>query len=191
MAVHLLVAQGLWAILPAYLSNVLATIVGGGPPIDGGRTFSDGRRVLGDGKTWRAIALAPVLATLATVALHEVAPSLGAGLTDFGPAPYYLVHAYAMALGALVGDLTASFVKRRLGKPRGDRWLGPDQYDFVLGAMAFGLLAATATMPWVGTNWFLGAFTVGPVLVILILTPAVHLIVNGIGYLIGLKEVPW
>ncbi len=191
MAVHLLVVQGLWAILPAYASNVFATLVGGGPPVDGGRTWSDGRRVLGDGKSWRGLLLAPVLAVLLTVGLHHAAPSVGLGVTDFGASPFYLVHAYALALGALVGDMTASFVKRRLGKERGARWLGPDQYDFIAGALVFGVLAGLATALALGTNWFMDTFTLGPVLVILILTPGLHLLVNGIGYLIGVKEVPW
>lgn len=191
MAVHLVVLQGLWAILPAYASNILATLVGGGPPVDGGRIWSDGRRMLGDGKSWRGLLLAPVLATLLAVGLHAWAPMVGLGLTDFGPSPWYLVHAYALALGALVGDIAASFIKRRLGKERGARWLGPDQYDFILGALLFGLIASLATATAVGSIWFLDAFTLGPVLVILILTPGLHLLVNMIGYWIGVKEVPW
>lgn len=191
MAVHVVVVQGLWAILPAYCSNILAVLVGGGPPIDGGRTLSDGRRILGDGKTWRGLILAPVLATVIAVGLHAGAPRLGFGVTDFGASPWYLLHAYALAVGALVGDLTASFIKRRLGKIRGDRWLGPDQYDFILGALAFGLIAGSLTAPVLGANWFLATFTIGPLLVILILTPGLHLLVNVIGYLIGVKEVPW
>ncbi len=41
-----------WAMLPAYVPNNAAVLAGGGRPIDGGRTW-DGKRVLGDGKTWR------------------------------------------------------------------------------------------------------------------------------------------
>lgn len=191
MAVHLVVVQGLWAILPAYASNMLATVVGGGAPVDGGRVWTDGRRVLGDGKTWRAVALAPLLAGLLGLGLHFVAPRAGMGVTDFGPAHWAFVHAYALALGALLGDMGASFVKRRLGKERGARWLGPDQYDFIAGALVLAFLISLITTPFVGYVWFLEAFTLGPLLVIMILTPALHLIVNGIGYLIGVKEVPW
>ncbi len=191
MAVHFVVVQGLWVILPAYASNMLATLVGGGPPVDGGRTWKDGRRVLGDGKTWRAIILSPILAALLGVGLHWLAPRVGMGVTDFGPLPWAFVHAYALALGALVGDMGASFVKRRLGKERGARWLGPDQYDFIVGALALAFLTSLITAPLVGTVWFLEAFPLGPLLVIVILTPMLHLIVNMIGYVIGVKEVPW
>ena len=38
-------------IVPAYLSNASMVITGGGRPIDGGKLFRDGRRILGDHKT--------------------------------------------------------------------------------------------------------------------------------------------
>jgi len=191
MPVHAVVLQGLWAFLPAYCSNMLATLVGGGPPIDGGRVLGDGRRALGEGKTWRGLLAAPLLATLVGVAQHHLAPAFGFGVTGFGPAPWYAVHAYALALGALVGDLGASFLKRRLGKQRGARWLGPDQLDFVAGGLLVGALASLAVAPLAGGAWFLEAFAWGPLLAILIFTPALHVLVNGIGYVIGVKEVPW
>jgi CDP-2,3-bis-(O-geranylgeranyl)-sn-glycerol synthase len=188
---HATVVQGLWFIFPAYASNVLATLVGGGPPIDGGRNWSDGRRVLGDGKTWRGLILAPLLALAVGALQHAYAADVGFGVTDFGEGPIHLVPVYALALGALLGDVGASFLKRRLGKQRGSRWLGPDQYDFVAGALLLAALASLATMAATGSFWLTEALTWGPLLVILILTPGLHLLVNGIGYLIGVKEVPW
>lgn len=189
---HLTVVQGLWLFLPAYAANVLAVVVGGGAPIDGGRVHADGKRVLGDGKTWRGLLIAPILATLLAVLLHWAAPRLaGWGVTGFGESPWYLVHAWAMATGALVGDVGKSYIKRRLDKPRGEMWLGPDQYDFVLGGLLFALLGSLLTLPATGGIWLLQALTLGPLLVILILTPGLHLLVNVIGYWLGLKEVPW
>lgn len=188
---HATVVQGLWLIFPAYAANVLATLVGGGPPVDGGRVWSDGRRMLGDGKTWRGLVLAPLLALAFGVLQHAYAAEVGLGVTDFGESPIYLAHVYALALGALVGDVGASFVKRRLGKERGARWLGPDQYDFVAGALLLAALASLLTMAFTGSFWLGAALGWGPLLVILILTPGLHLLVNGIGYLIGVKEVPW
>jgi CDP-2,3-bis-(O-geranylgeranyl)-sn-glycerol synthase len=188
---HVTVVQGLWLILPAYASNVLATLVGGGPPIDGDRDWSDGRRMLGDGKTWRGLILAPLLAVLVGAGQHAYAEAFGFGVTDFGASPYYLFHVYALAVGALLGDMGASFVKRRLGRERGERWLGPDQYDFIAGSLGLALLVSLVTALATGSVWLLAALAWGPFLVILILTPGLHLIVNGIGYLIGVKEVPW
>ncbi|MDD1705711.1 MAG: CDP-archaeol synthase, partial [Methanoregulaceae archaeon] len=39
--------------MPAYVPNPVAAFLGGGRPIDGGNNFRDGRRIFGDGKTWR------------------------------------------------------------------------------------------------------------------------------------------
>jgi len=94
-------------------------------------------------------------------------------------------------VGALLVDMGASFVKRRLGRERGERWLGPDQYDFIAGSLGLALLVSLVTALATGSVWLLAALAWGPFLVILILTPGLHLIVNGIGYLIGVKEVPW
>jgi len=188
---HQVVVQGLWLIFPAYASNVLATLVGGGPPVDGGRTLSDGHRMLGDGKTWRAVIVAPLLATAIGAGQHALAPTVGMGVTDFAGSPYDLVHVYALALGALVGDMAMSFIKRRTGRDRGARWLGPDQYDFIVGSVGLAALASLATAPLAGSFWLGEALTLGPALVILIMTPGLHLLVNAIGYLIGVKEVPW
>jgi CDP-2,3-bis-(O-geranylgeranyl)-sn-glycerol synthase len=40
-------------VLPLWVANAAPTLLGGGPPIDGGRVWRDGRRILGDGKTIR------------------------------------------------------------------------------------------------------------------------------------------
>ena len=40
-------------VLPLWFGNAAPTILGGGPPIDGGRYWRDGNRMLGDGKTIR------------------------------------------------------------------------------------------------------------------------------------------
>ena len=42
-----------WIMVPAYVPNSAAALLGGGTPIDFGRTCSDGKRVFGDGKTYR------------------------------------------------------------------------------------------------------------------------------------------
>ncbi|MFX0014836.1 MAG: CDP-2,3-bis-(O-geranylgeranyl)-sn-glycerol synthase [Promethearchaeota archaeon] len=40
-------------VLPLWFGNAAPTMLGGGSPIDGNRYWSDGRRILGDGKTIR------------------------------------------------------------------------------------------------------------------------------------------
>ncbi|HLE96271.1 MAG TPA: CDP-2,3-bis-(O-geranylgeranyl)-sn-glycerol synthase [Candidatus Thermoplasmatota archaeon] len=182
----------LWFLLPAYLANMAPVFVGGGAPMDGGRVWRDGRRILGAGKTWRGFLLAPPVAALLYTGLEALAR---AGWLPFPPlaATPAWTFAFALALGygALFGDAMESFFKRRLGKERGARWLGFDQLDFVLGAWILAILVSTVVAPVYGGVWFVAAFTPVILLVQLLATPALHLIVNWIGFKIGKKDVPW
>ena len=45
-----------------------------------------------------------------------------------------------LSFGALLGDMGKSFIKRRLGKNRGDSWPIADQYDLVVGAFVMMLI---------------------------------------------------
>lgn len=182
----LVVLSALWLMLPAYLANMLPVFVGGGAPIDMGATWRDGKRILGDGKTWRGLLLAPLLAAALTFPLQWAADHTAWGSWGFpgwGAWPWWVVLAYALGLGALTGDAVESFVKRRTGRDRGEKWFPWDQLDFILGALLFGLLAAPTR--------FFTLFTPQRLVVIVLLTPALHLLVNWIGYNLGLKKVPW
>lgn len=78
-----------------------ALVLGGrGRSLDGGRALADGRPLFGPSKTWRGSVAALGATPLAAQLLGW---GWGAGL--------------AVALGAIAGDLLASFVKRRAGLP--------------------------------------------------------------------------
>ncbi len=79
-------------------------------PVDGGARFTDGRPLFGPSKTWRGL-LSGVLLTAI------VSQLLGFGLL------------LGMLFGAasLAGDLSSSFIKRRLGVVSSDRALLLDQ----------------------------------------------------------------
>ena len=67
--------QGLWVILPAYIANGAAPILGGERRMDFGKTFR-GNDLLGGGKTWEGFAFAIASGT-----------SVGFLQTIFGPMP--------------------------------------------------------------------------------------------------------
>ena len=68
--------------LPAYLPNNCAVIFGGGMPLDFGKDYGDGRRILGDGKTFRGTIGGTMSGILAGLFLNLIAPYLG--LPTFG-----------------------------------------------------------------------------------------------------------
>jgi CDP-2,3-bis-(O-geranylgeranyl)-sn-glycerol synthase len=168
-----------WIMLPAYVPNPVAAAAGGGRPIDGGKYFSDGRRIFGDGKTYRGFIigiLAGIIVGIFQIFL-QTHPAFA-----FLPVHTYL-SVFLFSFGALLGDLLKSFFKRRLGKERGEKWMIADQYDLVAGAF---LLAVIFDYSWV-----ISTITLPILVFILILTPVLHRAMNIIGYIAGVKDVPW
>ncbi|AKU06481.1 MULTISPECIES: CDP-2,3-bis-(O-geranylgeranyl)-sn-glycerol synthase [Haloferax] len=176
-----LVATAFWAMLPAYVPNNAAVLAGGGRPIDGGRTWG-GRRVLGDGKTWRGTAAGTLAGTLLAVVLNAVGPAVSGALGVSLPT-FPLAAGFGLALGAMLGDIGASFLKRRSGRERGAAFPGLDQLDFVVGALVLALVAAP--------GWFSATFTLPVLAVVLVMTPVLHVVTNVGAYLLGLKNEPW
>lgn len=127
--------------------------------MDMGRKFLDGRRILGEGKTVRGFFGGLVVGTI--VGMLQGRPLVG----------------FLLALGAMLGDLAGSFIKRRLNIGRGEAAPGLDQLTFVVVAL---LLASPVEA--VGRQ---------AVAMILILTPPIHLATNFIGYKLGLKSRPY
>jgi len=85
--------------------------------------------------------------------------------------------------GAMTGDLVKSFLKRRVGFKQGAPLPLVDQLDLVVGAWVFTYVFSH--------GWFVANFTLWVMLVILIITPVLHITVNIIGYKLGKKDVPW
>ena len=162
-----IIGSALWFILPAYFANATPVVLGGGPPLDGGRCLGDGRRIFGDGKTVRGFVAGIVAGTVIGV-LQGIAK---------GSFSHYFSLGFLLALGALLGDLMGSFIKRRLGIERGGALPGLDQLGFVIIAL---LLASPVEVP----SW-------QAIVAIFLITPALHLATNFIGYKLKLKSRPY
>ena len=168
-----------WIMVPAYVPNPVAALCGGGTPIDFSRNYTDGRRILGDGKTYRGL-VCGVLAGIAAGALQIWL----SGTYNLTFLPQQTVASITiLAFGALLGDMAKSFVKRRLGKDRGQAWPIADQYDLVAGAFVLMLI--------IDPVWIFATITLPILIVILILTPLLHRAVNIVGYASGVKKEPW
>jgi CDP-2,3-bis-(O-geranylgeranyl)-sn-glycerol synthase len=83
----------------------------------------------------------------------------------------------------MLGDLTKSFFKRRLGLDRGSPLPVADQLDFVVGAWVLTFIFFR--------DWFVQNFTLPVILVLLILSPLLHVAINLLGYKLGKKKEPW
>lgn len=181
MALTEIILTAFWAMLPAYIPNNAAVIFGGGKPVDMGRNWR-GNRILGDGKTWRGsiggIAAGVVVALILNAILPQAQKLTGAEFASF---PFLVV--LLLPTGAILGDIAASFIKRRLDRERGAPFPGVDQLDFVAGSL--GLLFIFEG------SWASSVFTPQVLAVVLIITPVLHLGTNFIGFRLGLKDEPW
>lgn len=175
------VVTGVWAMLPAYVPNNAAVLAGGGRPLDGGRTVGE-RRLLGDGKTWRGTIAGIVAGVLLALGLDAIAPSAGDILGVSVPS-FPVGAIIALPVGAMAGDILASFLKRRLDKSRGAALPVVDQLDFTVGA----LILVTLVNP----TWTRATFTVPVLIVVVLITPILHLLTNAVAYVTGLKAEPW
>ena len=176
-----IVAIAVWVMLPAYIPNNVAVVAGGGRPIDAGRTWR-GARLLGDGKTWRGTIFGTAAGLLVALLLNQL-HSTATGATGFGLPEFTIPAAVALPFGAMLGDILASFLKRRTGRERGASFPVVDQLDFVVVALALTAIVAT--------DWFLATFTLPVLVVVFLLTPLLHVSTNVIAYALGLKDEPW
>jgi len=162
--------NALYYIFPAYCANAAPVIFGGGRPIDEGRNFLDGKPIFGSNKTWRGFISGILIGTLVGWAQETLAPN--AGLPKGS-----LLLGFILSLGALIGDLIGSFIKRRLNLKPGKPLPISDQIDFVLVALLFSL--AVQPPPLIEA------------LIIILLTAPIHILVNLMAYLLRLKKTPW
>lgn len=179
-----IIIQAIWLIFPAYVANASAVIVGGGKPIDSGRMYKDGKRLLGDGKTWRGLlggTLFGITVGLGMMVLLKYGQNLlSFPLTNFGGYPFMLLFFFTLCFGALMGDIIESFFKRRIGKERGEDWFVLDQLDFIVGALVLTISVSFLVAhfyPQEG-NWFMSTVTLQHILIIVIVTPFVHIATN-------------
>jgi CDP-2,3-bis-(O-geranylgeranyl)-sn-glycerol synthase len=173
-----IIITAVWLMLPAYISNPMAVVFGGGTPVDFGKNWKDGRRILGDGKTFRGLIGGTACGVIIGLIQMWIFPSLS--LNSFT-----LTAIIALSFGALLGDMIKSFFKRRLGYSRGAKLPLIDQLDFVAGAWALTYIF--------DPRWFSENFLSSPwiIITVLILTPLFHRLTNIFGYYIKLKKEPW
>jgi CDP-2,3-bis-(O-geranylgeranyl)-sn-glycerol synthase len=149
---------------PAYFANAAPLLLGGGKALDGGRILSDGQPIFGAHKTIRGV-IAGILVGTAIGAAESLVDSR------------LLIGGFLISLGAVLGDLFGAFIKRRLKVDPGRPFPILDQLDFVLGSLVVGY----------------SYFQIGLVsaLLVVVVTPPIHLATNYGAYLLGIKKTQW
>lgn len=197
--VILIVAGSFLFIAPAYATNACMVVFGrNGTPIDGGRNFIDGKRLLGGGKTWQGFIGGVISGTLTgalltTLSIFLIWPyvqeqiALGypmyladpTYLNQFYNPPFLLglLRVFLISLGAPIGDLIGSFLKRRLNLVRGAPAPIIDQLDFLLGAIFLTFIIFPL---W----WMYIVFA-------LLVTLLLHILANTLAFKLGYSKEPW
>ncbi|RLI91355.1 MAG: CDP-2,3-bis-(O-geranylgeranyl)-sn-glycerol synthase [Candidatus Altiarchaeales archaeon] len=182
--------DAIWFILPAYFANMTPVHVAKlsfleplGKPMDFGKKIF-GKRIFGDGKTWRGFFAGIIVGTLVsyiqTISQKEIELILQNLLNDqnFHLPLMNIELAFMLSLGAMVGDIAGSFIKRQSGLKRGDPAPLLDQLDFVFGAVFFSWL-------------LLRKINYERFYVLILVTPVLHVITNFIAWIYKLKRKPW
>lgn len=164
MNLSLLVFEALKFIFPAYCANGAPVLGGGGKPLDLGQNFIDGKRIFGANKTFRGF-------------FFGLSIGAAVGVLDCLLFSFPWQFAVLTPLGGLLGDLMGAFLKRRLGIAPGGLLPVIDQIDFVVGALVFSL-------PLRLINW-------ETAIIVLLITPPIHLFTNFLAYKLKLKKNPW
>ncbi len=153
------ILASIWLYLPAYFANATPVVLGGGPPLDGGGKWLDGKPFLGSHKTLRG----SIVGILAGTIIGTLQGSFMIGLSQ--------------GVGAILGDLISSFLKRRKDIAPGESFPLLDQLDFIIVAVILSQQFTTASLQ--------------EIITIIIVTIPIHYFMNYVSWLIKMKEHPW
>ena len=187
--VIVIILNGFWLFLPAMLPNSAAVVFGkmGKTKIDFGKSWR-GKRIFGDGKSWAGLfggGFSGIFLGLILIGISAL----------FGSPDYWGYGGFwanigilaCLSFGAILGDLMAAFIKRRLGLERGAKAPILDQYDFVFGSFLFLII-----FDW---NFFYDMYIEGyhwiALVFLLLIIWFLHRGTNILGYKIGVKDQPW
>ena len=200
-----ILGMAFFVLVPSFIANGMMVITGkikGIPryPIDGGKTFKDGKRILGDGKSWNGFIggwlsgflisatfcwyffkliyqgdTYDMFSFITKSKIHEFISSVYRnGNVNWSG---YILSQFFIALGSPVRDMIGSFFKRRVKRGRGEVFLFWDQNDFII-------ISAAIACIWFPLAWYYWVC-------LILVTPLMTAFANYIGFLIGKKDVPW
>lgn len=162
------VLQLVYFMVPAYAANMTPPFVkywkGWNPPI--------ARRHLGAHKTVLGFTFGVCAAVVATFIQSRIAWE-----DSIVTYEQWLALGLRLGIGAMAGDSAKSFVKRRLGIPPGQSWIPFDQLDFVIGALVL--------------TWHRAPLSLLDYALILTVSAGGDIVVNHLGYWLGIRDTNW
>lgn len=179
----LIILKAFYFCWPAYLANMMPVIFDRlgilkslKKPIDGGKKLGE-NRLFGENKTWRGIVagiIGGIIAAFIQYCLLQNDIFSNLAIIDYSG---FIVLGLLGGLGAILGDLAKSFLKRRLSIKSGRSWPIFDQIDYIAG---FFLFTYWFTRP----DWRI-------IVAAIVLSLVLHPIVNVVAYLLKIKKVWW
>ena len=164
-----LILKSLYFFLPAYIANMspvlFRRIPWGNKPVS--------VKFFGENKTWRGMIIGTIIGGM-IFALQKIIHLGWQGLALIDYNDFSIGLGFLMGSGALLGDLVKSYYKRKAGIAPGKKWIPFDQLDFVLGGLVLG--------------FFVYIPPAEVALVLIIISPLLHIIVNYLGYLLKINK---
>lgn len=177
------VGKLIWFFLPAGVANMAPVLFKNtvpflAVPVDNNIQLG-GKPLFGNHKTWRGL----IVGTLCGGLVFASQKYLSTVSDLFSTFPVYEYtnfpwwFGFLLGLFALLGDMFKSFFKRRFSISDGAMWFPFDQIDFVIGALlAISIFVYVDIATW---------------LTVLGLAIFFHILINRIGFHMGLKDTPW
>lgn len=166
--------------LPAYFANMTPVFARKFPflnyPVDFGKKLG-GIRIFGAHKTYRGLVfgiLAAIILAYIQFVVYDYSFFNSLSFFDYSN---WLLFGLLMGAGAVLGDTIKSFFKRRAGVKPGQRFIFWDQLDYVFGALLF--------------VWIVFDLNIKMIITIIIVSFFLHIIINHIGYYLGIRDVKW
>lgn len=161
-------------LIPAYVSNGLPVLFGGGAPLDFGKKWVDNKYIFGKNKTIRGFISGVLGGTIVGIIIAYIFP-----IMYFNNITIQIVASFSLSFGTMFGDALGSFIKRRMNVEEGN--------PFFMDSWFFILISIILTIPFLNSTFY----TWENLTFIFILTLLLHPIANKLANLFGLKKVPW
>jgi len=169
-----LIIKALYFFLPAYLANMAPVLIKLKSLKNNPIQKPISKKYFGKNKTWRGLIVGTLVGAI-TFYIQKLLFSQGfTQLAIIDYTDFTIILGLLLGFGAIIGDLVESYYKRTLDIPAGKPLYFYDQIDFVIGAIIFSMLVYVIPAK--------------VVLILLLISPLLHILFNYLGYLLKIRK---